>query len=311
MVAVPDYLAKTSAPAYYEPGTPDGSRPGRLFIDTYDATNRNLYSVEAIAYHEGIPGHHLQISIAQELTDIPEFRKYSQLHGVMLRVGASTPSSWAKMSASTRIRTPIMGGWRTTSGAPFALSSTPASTPKAGPASRWWTTSTTTRIGRAKHPGRSRSLHCMAQPGAGLQDRTVEDSGATRQSAKGAWRPKFDIRAFHDQVIDSGALPLDVLEQRIEAWIAAQKGAAASAGQLGLARGEESKAPGVIFFRVPNDGGLVPPQFCCRCPERAAREDCMKRCLILAGLILGFGVGVRRAGDGYHRVRCREEPRIV
>ena len=68
VVAVPDYLAKTSAPAYYEPGAPDGSRPGRLFIDTYDATDRNLYSVEAIAYHEGIPGHHLQISIARELT---------------------------------------------------------------------------------------------------------------------------------------------------------------------------------------------------------------------------------------------------
>ncbi len=76
VVPVPDYAAKTSAPAYYEAGAPDGSRPGRLFIDTYDATHRNLYSVESIAYHEGIPGHHLQISIAHELKGIPEFRKY-------------------------------------------------------------------------------------------------------------------------------------------------------------------------------------------------------------------------------------------
>ncbi|MGH9520459.1 MAG: DUF885 domain-containing protein, partial [Terriglobales bacterium] len=74
--AVPDYLEKTAPPAYYEPGTPNGSRPGKLMIDLYKATDRNLYSVEAIAYHEGLPGHHLQISIAQELKGIPEFRKY-------------------------------------------------------------------------------------------------------------------------------------------------------------------------------------------------------------------------------------------
>ena len=76
VAAVPDYLEKTSAPAYYEPGTPDGSRPGRIRIDTYDATQRNLYAVETIAYHEGIPGHHLQISISRELAGIPEFRKF-------------------------------------------------------------------------------------------------------------------------------------------------------------------------------------------------------------------------------------------
>ena len=63
-------------PPTTQPGTPDGSRPGRLFIDTYNATDRNLYEVEAIAYHEGLPGHHLQISIAQELTGVPTFRKY-------------------------------------------------------------------------------------------------------------------------------------------------------------------------------------------------------------------------------------------
>src|SRR6266702_515113 len=73
---VPDYLEKTSAPAYYEAGTPDGSRPGRLRIDTYNATDRNLYAVESIAYHEGLPGHHLQISISRELTDVPTFRKF-------------------------------------------------------------------------------------------------------------------------------------------------------------------------------------------------------------------------------------------
>ena len=101
-------------------------------------------SVEDIAYHEGIPGHHLQISIAQELTDVPTFRKY-QDYTAYVEGWGSTPSGWARMSASTRTPTPTTAAWRATSGAPFGWSSTPASTPSTGPASRWSSTSTTTR----------------------------------------------------------------------------------------------------------------------------------------------------------------------
>ena len=74
--AVPAFMEKDSAAAFYQPGTPDGKRPGMVRIDTYQFANRNLADAEAIAYHEGIPGHHLQIAIAQELTGIPEFRKH-------------------------------------------------------------------------------------------------------------------------------------------------------------------------------------------------------------------------------------------
>jgi uncharacterized protein (DUF885 family) len=76
--AIPDYLEKTSASAYYEPGTPDGSRPGRLRINTYNVTERNLFEVESTAYHEGLPGHHMQVSISQEQTGVPEFRKFGE-----------------------------------------------------------------------------------------------------------------------------------------------------------------------------------------------------------------------------------------
>ncbi|HEY1579044.1 MAG TPA: DUF885 domain-containing protein, partial [Terracidiphilus sp.] len=75
--AVPDYMAKTQAPAYYERGTPDGKRPGIFFVNTYNYAQRPTTMAETMAYHEGLPGHHLQISIAQELTGIPEFRKYN------------------------------------------------------------------------------------------------------------------------------------------------------------------------------------------------------------------------------------------
>ena len=75
VAAVPDYVEKPPLPPITK-GAPDGSRPGRIRVNTYHATERNLYEVEATAYHEGLPGHHLQISIAQELDDVPTFRKY-------------------------------------------------------------------------------------------------------------------------------------------------------------------------------------------------------------------------------------------
>jgi uncharacterized protein (DUF885 family) len=74
---MPDFVAKNNAAAYYEQGSVDGKRPGRVRVNTYDFANRSLTQVEAIAYHEGVPGHHLQISLAQEMTGVPEFRKYT------------------------------------------------------------------------------------------------------------------------------------------------------------------------------------------------------------------------------------------
>ncbi|HEY0795086.1 MAG TPA: DUF885 domain-containing protein, partial [Acidisarcina sp.] len=73
---VPEFIEKDQAPAYYQRGTPDGKRPGAIFINTYKFETRSLPNTEAIAYHEGLPGHHLQISIAQELEGMPEFRKH-------------------------------------------------------------------------------------------------------------------------------------------------------------------------------------------------------------------------------------------
>jgi uncharacterized protein (DUF885 family) len=134
MAEVPDYMAKTSPPAYYQSGSPDGKRPGRLFVNTYDTAHRNLYSIESIAYHEGIPGHHLQISISQEQQGVPEFRKYGGYTAFV--------EGWA----STRIPTPTTAASRTTSGAESGWSSIPASTPRAGPAIKWSSTSTTIPI---------------------------------------------------------------------------------------------------------------------------------------------------------------------
>jgi len=222
VVAVPDFLAKTSAPAYYQGGTVDGSRPGRLFIDTYNATERNLYGVEDIAYHEGIPGHHLQISIAHELTGLPEFRKYSgytaysEGWGLYAeRLGKDVGFYQDPYSDYGRLEGDI---WR----AIRLVVDT-------GVHSEGWSRDQMVQYfhdhSNVDEPSvQSEVDRYIAWPSQALaykigQLKILE----LRARAQKALGPKFDIRAFHDQVLDAGALPLDVLEQRIDAWIAAQK----------------------------------------------------------------------------------------
>lgn len=218
VVPVPDYLAKTSAPAYYQSGTPDGSRPGRLFIDTYDATNRNLYAVEDIAYHEGIPGHHLQISIAQELTDVPQFRKYggytafaegwglyAEQLGKDVGFYQDPYSDYGRLEADMwrAIRLVVdtgvhSEGWTRDQMVAFFHDHSNVDEPSVqAEVDRyvaWPSQALAYKIGQMK----------------------ILELRARAQKALGA---KFDLRVFHDQVIDSGSLPLDVLEQRIDAWI--------------------------------------------------------------------------------------------
>ena len=225
VVAVPDYLEKTAAPAYYQEGAPDGSRPGRLFINTYHATDRNLYSVEDIAYHEGLPGHHLQISIAQELQGIPTFRKYqgytAYQEGWGLyaeRLGKDVGFYQDPYSDYGRLEGDI---WR----AIRLVVDT-------GVHSQHWTREQMVEYFHAHSNIDDTSIQAeadryVAWPGQALaykvgQLKILE----LRERAKKALGDKFDIRGFHDQILDAGALPLDVLSDRIDGWIAGQKAGA-------------------------------------------------------------------------------------
>ena len=222
VAAVPDYLEKTSAPAYYEAGTPDGSRPGRLRIDTYNATDRNLYAVESIAYHEGLPGHHLQISIAQELEGVPTFRKhqfytaYTEGWGLYSeRLGKDVGFYQDPYSDYGRLEADI---WR----AIRLVVDT-------GVHSQHWTRQQMVDFFHDHSAIDETSIQAevdryIAWPGQATaykigQLRILE----LRDRAKKALGTNFDLRAFHDQVLDAGALPLDLLSDRIDAWIAIQK----------------------------------------------------------------------------------------
>ena len=221
VVPVPDFMEKSAAPAYYEHPSPDGARPGRLFINTYNAQDRNLYSVEDIAYHEGLPGHHLQISIAQETEGLPTFRKYEQYTaytegwGLYAEgLGKDVGFYQDPYSDYGRLEGDI---WR----AIRLVVDT-------GVHSKSWTRQQMVDFFHDHSNIDDTSIQSevdryISTPGQALAYKvgqlTILQLRNRAQKALGA---KFDLRAFHDQVIDSGALPLDVLSDRIDAWIAIQ-----------------------------------------------------------------------------------------
>jgi uncharacterized protein (DUF885 family) len=220
--AVPDYIAKDQAEAYYEPGTADGSRPGKVFVNTYDFAHRSVVDVEATAYHEGLPGHHLQGAIAEELTGLPEFRKYSWYiaygEGWGLyseRLGKDVGFYQDPYSDFGRLEADIFRAIRLVV--------------DTGVHSQHWSRQQMIDYFHAHSGSDDAEINAdtdryIAWPAQALgykigQLKILE----LRTRAQQALGAKFDIRAFHDQVIDSGALPLDVLVAKINAWIASQK----------------------------------------------------------------------------------------
>ena len=219
--AVPAFMEKDQAPAYYEQGTPDGSRPGTVFVNTYDFEHRSLANVESVAYHEGLPGHHLQISIAQELTGLPQFRKYlhytAYTEGWGLyaeHLGKDIGLYQDPYSDFGRLEADIFRGVRLVV--------------DTGVHSQHWSRQQMVDYFHA-HSGlddATVNAECdryIAWPAQALgykmgQLKILE----LRDRAEKALGTKFDLRAFHDQVVDSGALPLDVLDARITAWIESQ-----------------------------------------------------------------------------------------
>jgi uncharacterized protein (DUF885 family) len=224
VVPVPDFMAKTAPTAYYQQGAPDGSRPGRLFIDTYNATDRDLDEVEATAYHEGIPGHHLQISTAQELTGLPQFRKYEHytayVEGWGLyaeRLGKDAGFYQDPYSDYGRLEGDILRAIRLVV--------------DTGVHSQHWTRQQMVDYFHAHSAIDETDVQAevdryIAWPSQALaykvgQMKILE----LRARSKQELGDKFDMRAFHDEVLDAGALPLDLLEARVDAWIATERGA--------------------------------------------------------------------------------------
>ncbi len=220
--AVPAYIEKDQAPAYYERGTPDGSRPGAIFVNTYEFAHRSLSNAEATAYHEGLPGHHLQISIAQELEGLPQFRKYGGYNAFSEGWGLYSEHLGKDMgfyqdpySDFGRLELDI---WR----AVRLVVDT-------GVHAKHWSRQQMIDYFHA-HSGldeasvQSETDRYIAWPGQALgykmgQLKLLE----LRTRAQQALGASFDYRTFHDEVLDSGAMPLDLLDERVAGWIGQQK----------------------------------------------------------------------------------------
>ncbi|HTD56503.1 MAG TPA: DUF885 domain-containing protein [Silvibacterium sp.] len=218
---VPEYMQQDQTQAYYSQGTPDGKRPGTVYVNLYKFKERALMNVESVSYHEGIPGHHLQIAIAQELTGLPVFRSYldytaytegwalySERLGKEIGFYQDPWSDYGRLEADT---------WR----AIRLVVDT-------GVHSLHWTRQQMLDYFREHSSMDDTNIQAetdryVAWPGQALgykigQLKILE----LRSKAQAALGPKFDIKEFHDQVVDSGALPMDSLEQRINAWVASQ-----------------------------------------------------------------------------------------
>src|SRR6202167_1899159 len=210
--------SKDAVPADYTDGTADGSRPGHINVNELDPEHRLTLNIEAIAYHEGIPGHHLQISLAQELPDLPEFRKHAGytafVEGWALyaeRLGKEVGRYQDPYSEYGRLENEM---WR----AIRLVIDT-------GVHDKHWSRDQMVaffhRYTAMDEPNvQSEVDRYIAWPGQALAYKLGQlEILKLRESARQKLGDKFDLRAFHDEVLGNGALPLDVLDSQINAWI--------------------------------------------------------------------------------------------
>ena len=219
---IPDFLAADAPYAYYFPPAPDGSRPGTYFINTADPAGSSRTEAESIAFHEAIPGHHLQIAISQELDGLPEFQRHdgatSYIEGWGLyaerlademglysapldRLGMLTADAWrsARLVVDTGLHAM---GWSRQQAVDYFTEHTPVPSDQiAAEVDRY-----------------------LAMPGQALSYKVGQmEIERLRAHAETELHDRFDVAAFHDVVLGSGAVTLPVLADLVEAWVSSRR----------------------------------------------------------------------------------------
>lgn len=219
---VPDYLEQNQAGAYYNQGTPDGTRPGVFYVNTYDLASRTTPGMETLFLHEAIPGHHFQISLAQENTTLPSFQRF----------GGNTAyvEGWALYAESL--------------GAELGLFTDPYQlfghlddemlramrlVVDTGIHTKGWTRARAIQYfldnsSQSMTDSKNEVERYIAIPAQALAYKVGQITlRRLRTQAETQLGASFDVRRFHDQVLNSGALPMAVLEAKIDRWIEAEK----------------------------------------------------------------------------------------
>ena len=216
------FREQDGAAQHYYPGTPDGSRPGVYYAHLSDMGSMPIPQLEVIAYHEGNPGHHMQISIAQELESVPEFRTqsffgayiegwalYSEILSKEMGAYEDPYSDFGRLTTEIwrAIRLVLDTGlhhkeWNEEEAVAYFMANSPA----------------------AEGQIRSEVKRYIVWPGQATSYKIgmlkIQELRARAEEALG---DDFDIRGFHDTVLGGGALPLSVLERRVDDWIAANQ----------------------------------------------------------------------------------------
>jgi uncharacterized protein (DUF885 family) len=219
--AIPAATAPTTTTAYYQPGSLDGSRPGNFYVNLYKPETRPTWEIEVLTAHESVPGHHLQIALSYELTGIPEFRRnagytafiegwalYSEKLGYELGLYKDDFSKMGQLNYDM---------WR----AVRLVVDT-------GMHQFKWTRDQaiyyfTQNTSKSKLDIENEIDRYISVPGQALAYKIGQlRIQALRAEAEKALGDRFDVRAFHDQILGQGALPLAVLETETRSWIAAQ-----------------------------------------------------------------------------------------
>jgi len=226
--AIPSFQA--AAATHYVTGTPDGKRPGRVVVATSNFKERSLIDDEAIAYHEGIPGHHMQLSVQQQLTGLPKFR----LHGLGFNAYIEGWALYAEeLGKEVGFYQDPVSDYGRLSSELFRAVRLVVDT---GIHSKGWSREQVVdffrKSGAIDEPSiQSETDRYIAWPAQALSYKLGQlKIRELRERAKKELGPKFDIRAFHDEMLDGGTLPLDLLEARTDKWIAQQK-ASGNAGK--------------------------------------------------------------------------------
>ncbi|HKY59535.1 MAG TPA: DUF885 domain-containing protein [Gemmatimonadota bacterium] len=216
---VPSYSERSQTTAYYQPGSPQAARPGWFFANTYALDTRPMWEMEALTLHEAVPGHHLQIAIAQELEGLPEFRRhggttafvegwglYAESLGEDMgfyqdpysKYGQLTYEMWRAVRLVVDTGMHSMGWSREQAIEFFKVNSS-----------------------KTEHDITVEIDRYIVWPGQALAYKIGElKIKELRAEAERELGERFDVRAFHDAVLGQGALPLDILEARIRDWIA-------------------------------------------------------------------------------------------
>ena len=219
---VPEYREKTDAGGSYQQGTPDGTRPGVFYYNAYDLPSRSKVGNETLYLHEAVPGHHFQISLAQENEALPSFMRFGGNTAFVEGWALYAETLWKEMGVETN-------PYQRFGGLNDEMLRAMRLVVDTGLHAKGWTREQAIQYfldnsSQSANDARTEVERYIAIPGQALAYKigalTILRMKAKAQAALGR---KFDVRAFHAQVLDTGALPMGVLEAKIEKWIAEQK----------------------------------------------------------------------------------------